>query len=87
MSQKNKITETSLNKNKFVIFLGFKNKRKVLQNIKNSCWSGKLKSKYMIMQTKAGSSCLAQTPQLSAHIPLTFSPKFKCEVRKTTALI
>ena len=38
------------------------------------------------MQTKAGSSCLAQTPQLSAHIPLTFSPKFKCEVRKTTAL-
>ena len=39
------------------------------------------------MQTKAGSSCLAQTPQLSAHIPLTFSPKFKCEVRKTTALI
>ena len=38
MSQKNKITETSLNKNKFVIFLGFKNKRKVLQNIKNSCW-------------------------------------------------
>ena len=55
MSQKNKITDTSLNKNKFVIFLGFKNKRKVLQNIKNSCWS--------------------------------FSPKFKCEVRKTTALI
>ena len=41
----------------------------------------------MIMQTKAGSSCLAQTPQLSAHIPLTFSSKFKCEVRKTTALI
>ena len=39
------------------------------------------------MQTKAGSSCLAQTPQLSAHIPLTFSSKFKCEVRKTTALI
>ena len=38
------------------------------------------------MQTKAGSTCLAQTPQLSAHIPLTFSPKFKCEVRKTTAL-
>ena len=38
------------------------------------------------MQTKAGSSCLAQKPQLSAHIPLTFSPKFKCEVRKTTAL-
>ena len=84
---KNKITETSLNKNKFVIFLGFKNKRKVLQNIKNSCWSGKLKSKYMIMQTKAGSSCLVQTPQLSAHIRPTFSPKFKCEVRKTTALI
>ena len=41
----------------------------------------------MIMQTKAGSSCLAQKPQLSAHIPLTFSPKFKCEVRKTKALI
>ena len=41
----------------------------------------------MIMQTKAGSSCLAQTPQLSAHIPLTFSPKFKCDARKTTALI
>ena len=41
----------------------------------------------MIMQTKAGSSCLAQTPQLSAHIPLTFSSKFKCEVRKTTVLI
>ena len=41
----------------------------------------------MIMQTKAGSSCLAQTPQLSAHIPLTFSPKFKCEVRNTRALI
>ena len=41
----------------------------------------------MIIQTKAGSSYLAQTPQLSAHIPLTFSPKFKCEVRKTTALI
>ena len=40
----------------------------------------------MIMQTKAGSSYLAQTPQLSGHIPLTFSPKFKCEVRKTTAL-
>ena len=39
------------------------------------------------MQTKAGSSCLAQTPQLSAHIPLTFSPKFKCEVRKKTAFI
>ena len=39
------------------------------------------------MQTKAGSSCLAQTPQLSAYIPLTFSPKFKCEVRKTRALI
>ena len=39
------------------------------------------------MQTKAGSSCLAQKPQLSAHIPLTFSPKFKCEVRKTTPLI
>ena len=38
------------------------------------------------MQTKAGSSCLAQTSHLSAHIPLTFSPKFKCEVRKTTAL-
>ena len=29
------------------------------------------------MQTKAGSSCLAQTPQLSAHIPLTFSPKIQ----------
>ena len=41
----------------------------------------------MIMQTKAGSSCLAQTPQLSAHIPLTFSPKFKYEVRNTRALI
>ena len=41
----------------------------------------------MIMQTKAGSSCLAQTPQLSAHIPLTFSPKFKCEVRNTRAHI
>ena len=41
----------------------------------------------MIIQTKAGSSCLAQTPQLSAHIPLTFSSKFKCEVRKTTVLI
>ena len=41
----------------------------------------------MIMQTKAGSSCLAQTPQLSAYIPLTFSPKFKCEVRNTRALI
>ena len=41
----------------------------------------------MIMQTKAGSSCLAQTPQLSAHIPLTFSPKFKYEVRNTGALI
>ena len=41
----------------------------------------------MIIQTKAGSSCLAQTPQLSAHIPLTFSSKLKCEVRKTTALI
>ena len=27
------------------------------------------------------------SPQLSAHIPLTFSPKFKCEVRKTTPLI
>ena len=40
----------------------------------------------MIMQTNAGTSCLAQTPQLSAHIPLTFSPKFKCEVRKITAL-
>ena len=39
------------------------------------------------MQTKAGSSCLAQTPQLSAHIPLTFSPKFKYEVRNTRALI
>ena len=39
------------------------------------------------MQTKAGSSCLAQTPQLSAHIPLTFIPKFKCEVRNTRALI
>ena len=38
------------------------------------------------MQTNAGTSCLAQTPQLSAHIPLTFSPKFKCEVRKITAL-
>ena len=38
------------------------------------------------MQTNAGTSHLAQTPQLSAHIPLTFSPKFKCEVRKTTAL-
>ena len=41
----------------------------------------------MIMQAKAESSCLAKTLQLSAHIPLTFSPKFKCEVRKTTALI
>ena len=40
----------------------------------------------MIIQTKAGSSCLTQTPQLSAHIPLTFSSKFKCEVRKITAL-
>ena len=40
----------------------------------------------MIMQTNAGTSRLAQTPQLSAHIPLTFSPKFKCEVRKITAL-
>ena len=40
----------------------------------------------MIMQAKAGSSCLAQTPQLSTHIPLTFSHKFKCEVKKTTAL-
>ena len=38
------------------------------------------------MQRNAGTSCLAQTPQLSAHIPLTFSPKFKCEVRKITAL-
>ena len=38
------------------------------------------------MQTKAGTSCLAQTPQLSTHIPLTFSHKFKCEVKKTTAL-
>ena len=37
------------------------------------------------MQTKAGSSCLAQTPQLSAHIPLTFI--VKCEVRNTRALI
>ena len=41
----------------------------------------------MIMQTKAGSSCLAQKPQLSANNPLTFSPKFRCEVRKTKALI
>ena len=41
----------------------------------------------MIMQAKAESSCLAKTLQLSAHIPLTFSPKYKCEVRKTTALI
>ena len=40
----------------------------------------------MIMQTNAGTSCLAQTPRLSAHIPLTFSPKFNCEVRKITAL-
>ena len=40
----------------------------------------------MIMQTKAGTSCLAQIPQLSNHIPLTFSHKFKCEVIKTTAL-
>ena len=40
----------------------------------------------MIMQTNAGTSHLAQTPQLSAHIPLTFSSKFKCEVRKITAL-
>ena len=40
----------------------------------------------MIMQAKAGSSCLAQTPQLSTHIPLTFSHKFKCEVKKKTAL-
>ena len=40
----------------------------------------------MIMQTKAGTSCLAQTPQLSTHIPPTFSHKFKCEVKKTTAL-
>ena len=39
------------------------------------------------MQTKAGSSCLTQTPQLSAYIPLTFSPKLKCDVRKTTAHI
>lgn len=39
----------------------------------------------MIMQTNAGTSRLAQTPQLSAHIPLTFSSKFKCEVRKITA--
>ena len=38
------------------------------------------------MQTNAGTSRLAQTPQLSAHIPLTFSSKFKCEVRKITAL-
>ena len=38
------------------------------------------------MQTKAGSSCLTQTPQLSAYIPLTFIPKLKCDVRKTTAL-
>lgn len=37
------------------------------------------------MQTNAGTSRLAQTPQLSAHIPLTFSSKFKCEVRKITA--
>ena len=37
------------------------------------------------MQTKAGSSCLAWTPQPSAHIPLTFSPIFKFEVRKTTS--
>ena len=41
----------------------------------------------MIIQKKAGSNCLAQTPQLSAHIPLTFCPEFKCEVRKTTVLI
>ena len=41
----------------------------------------------MITQKKAGSNCLAQTPQLSAHIPLTFCPEFKCEVRKTTELI
>ena len=41
----------------------------------------------MIIQTKAGSSYLAQTPQLSAHIPLTFSTTFKCEVRNTRALI
>ena len=34
------------------------------------------------MQAKAGSSCLAQTPQLSTHILLTFSHKFKCEVKK-----
>ena len=40
----------------------------------------------MIMQTQAGTSCLAQTPQLSTHIPPTFSHKFKCEVKKTTAL-
>ena len=43
MSQKNKITETSLNKNKFVIFLGFKNKRKVLQNIKKFMLEWKIK--------------------------------------------
>ena len=40
----------------------------------------------MIMQTKTGTSCLAQIPQLSNHIPLTFIHKFKCEVKKTTAL-
>ena len=40
----------------------------------------------MIMQIQAGTSCLAQTPQLSIHIPLTFSHKFKCEVKKKTAL-
>ena len=39
------------------------------------------------MQTMAGSSCLAQAFQLSAHIPLIFSPKSKCEVRKKTAFI
>ena len=40
----------------------------------------------MIIQAKAGTSCLTQTPQLSTHIPLTFSHKFKCEVKKTTVL-
>ena len=40
----------------------------------------------MIVQAKAGTSCLEQTPQLSTHIPLTFSHKLKCEVKKTTVL-
>ena len=40
----------------------------------------------MIMQAKAGTSCLARTLQLSTHIPLNFSHKLKCKVKKTTAL-